>query len=356
MKSVRKIIAQILILSLLLINFPFTVFGVQEAEDPSVQIIHTPVEQVLTDEVINISAEIESMEGVELVRIYFRTAGSKNFYFVPMIVSDDTKYSGFLPAPKLSGKSVEYLFLVKTYNNRIFKSQNFTSMVSENKKTGSGDEPVAIDVSIETKEVPPVLVGFDIRTRVRTVTKSEKHGVVAGLYEYEEAGGTSSNGQYHGMVVATEKSYLNTILIGGGVLLGAAAVVAVIGSSGSGGGDSSADTTTDTGTGGTATGAGTWTLSYTNGACTKSTSQTVTCSDEGLVTAVSPTAIGVPLPDACDNSPYSGLAGIFIVGGSCDSATACGNYAPSNLDSKICNDSSMVITKDSGSRVENWSL
>ncbi len=356
MKNVRKIIAQILILSLLLFNIPFVVFGAQEADDAAVQIVYSPVERVYTEEVINISADIESLEGVELVRIYFKMVGSKDYYFVPMIVSDDTKYSGFLPAPTLTGKSVEYLFLVKTYNNRIFKSQTFTSIVLDRKNTGSGEEPVAIDVSIETKEIPPVLVGFDRRTRVRTVTKPEKHGVVAGLYEYEEAGGTSSNGQYHGTQLATEKSYLNTILIGGGVLAGVAAIAAILGSSGSEDGGSSSSSTTDTDNGVTSTGAGLWTLTYTNGACTKSTTQTVACSDEGLVTSVSPTAIGIPLPDACDNSPYNGLSEIFIVGGSCDTATACGDYAPSDLESKTCNNSSMVITKDGGSQVESWGL
>lgn len=354
MKNMKKIIAKIVIISLVLLNAPLSVYAAEDDVEPSLQIIHSPLDEVAAGELINVAAEVESMEGIELVRIYFRSMGSEFFYFVPMILADNSEYTGLLPSPNGYAESIEYLFLVKTYNNRIFTSQSFTATVSGQVKQGSEADQTSVDVSIETLEVPTTLAGFNEKTRVRTVTIPEKHGVAAGLYEPEDTGGTTSNGQYHGTVVATEKSYLNAILIGGGVVAGAAIVVALVGSSGSGGGGGSSSTdTTDSDTT-TATGVGSWTLNFIDGSCTKTTSQTVACSDGGLVTSVAPTTVSVPVADSCEESSYGGLANIFSVGGSCDTVTACNSYSSADLAAKVCNDSSMVITKDGGSRVETW--
>jgi hypothetical protein len=351
MKTLQKFVARVLVVSLMCINFPSAVFAAQEEEDPSLDLIHSPLEQINAGEIVHVSAEIEGREGIELARIYFRSAGTTPYYFVPMVVGEDSKYTGLLPAPELTGGSIEYLFLVKTYNNRIFKSQSFTPKVAGRAKAAPAEETVAIDVSTENMQPPTELIGFDPRTKVRTVTNSEKHGVLAGLYDPADTGGSTSNGQYHGTVVASEKSYLNTILLGGGVLAGAAVLVAAAGSSGSGGGSSTTDTT-DTGSG--ATGEGIWTLNYSNGGCTKTTTQTVQCSEEGLVTSVSPAAIGIPLPASCDNSPYAGLSELFVVGGSCDTVAACSSYSSADLMSKECVASSIVLVKDGGTRVEAW--
>jgi len=350
MHTLQKIVARILIVSLVCLHPSFTVLAAQDEEgDPSLQIVHSPQETVKAGEAIHISAEIEAMEGIELARIYFRSVGSRQYYFVPMVVGEGSTFTGFLPPPTIIGESVEYLFLVKTYNNRIFKSQSFTAKVEGHAEVSPSDETVAIDVLTETMQVPQELIGFDPKTKIRPVTKPEKHGVLAGLYDPEETGGSTSNGQYHGTVIATEKSYFNLILIGGGVLLGAGIIAVAAGSSGSGGGGSSpTDTTSD------ATGAGIWTLDFSYDSCSKNTSQTVQCSDEGLVTAVSPTAIGVPLPDSCDNSPYEGLSDLFVVGGSCDTVTACGSFSSSDLTIRSCSDSTIVLVNGDGSRVETW--
>ncbi len=355
MKNLRKLIAKVLIPFIILVNFPLPVFATPTEEELTLQIEHSAVKKVKAGEAIPITANFAVAEGIEIVRIYFRTVGSTPYYFVPMIVSNNSEYYSILPAPDGTDAAIEYLFLVKTYNNRIFTSQANTITVKGSKKVSADDTQDIIDVSVETIKIPTKIVGFNEKTRVRLVTQSEKHGVLAGLYDRKDTGGSSSSGHYHGTIEAYEKSHTNTLLIGGGVAAGVIALAVIAGSSGSGGSSSSTDSGTGSDTA-ASTGAGLWTLQFEYSPCSKTTSQTVTCSTEGLVTSVSPTAIGIPLPESCSNSPYGGVADLFTVGGSCDTVTACNNYSSSDLISKTCSTKSIILYKHDGLRVERWSV
>lgn len=352
MLSLRKIIAAILAFCLIFSTLPISVVAESDSGGPSLSIQHTPVSKVEAGKIISISANLKDREGIELVRVYFRKVGSKPYFFVPMIVSKGDNYFGMLPAPLSIAGKVEYLFLVKTYNNRIFSSEKYTMAVPLPQTGSKTEKQEILDVMTETNELPLKIDGFDSRTRIRLVTKHEKHGVLAGLYSLDQSGGTSSNGRYHGTVATTNDTGMNPYWIAGGVAAGAIAIGLLAGSGGSGGSSSSSPPPAPTEE---ATGAGTWTLQYENDPCFKATSQTVECSAEGLVTAISPTAIGVPVPPECSNSPFNGLADIFLVGGSCDSVTACTNYTAIDLVSKSCENSSIVLTREGGSPVERWS-
>lgn len=348
MKNLRKLIAKVLIPFIILVNFPLPIFAAPIEEELTLQIEHSAVKKAKAGKTIPITANFAVAEGIEIVRIYFRAVGSTPYYFVPMIVSDNSEYYSILPAPDGTVATIEYLFLVKTYNNRIFTSKANTVTVTGRKDVSADDKQDIVDASVETTKVPATMVGFNEKTRVRLVTQSEKHGVRAGLYDNKDTGGTSSSGHYHGTIEASERSHLNAWLIGGGVAAGAIAIAVI---AGSGGSSSSTDTDTTV-----STGVGSWTLDFEYSPCSKTTSQTVACSTEGLVTSVSPTAIGIPLPESCSNSPYGGLADLFTVGGSCDTVTACNNYSSSNLSSKTCAAKSIILYKNDGLRVERWSV
>lgn len=354
MLDLRKFIVIVLIPSLMFVNLPFLAFADSDTGGPSLRIEHSPVSTLEAGKVFSVSANLQDREGIELVRLYFRAVGTKPYYFVPMIVTKGTEYFGMIPAPSSSTSKIEYQFLVKTYNNRIFNSETFTVNVFSPDQIVAMAEQDTIDVLTETKDVPEQMAGFVGKTRVRLVTKHEKHGVLAGLYTHEESGGTASNGRYHGTVLRSGTSSRNMYLIAGGVALGAVAIGLAAGS-GSGGGSSSSSTPPPT-TVVDSTGAGTWTLEFNYSPCFKTTTQTVECSAEGLVTSVSPTAIGIPLPADCANTPFNGLSDIFVVGGSCDTMTACNNYSSPDLASKTCADNSMIFTKQAGSRVERWTV
>lgn len=357
MKDLAKKFITLIISCCIIVNLPLAGLGIAAGDTtlagPSLQIKHSPLKSVKAGSIIPISAKVEDREGIELVRIYFRSVGSTPYYFVPMIVSNGSEYYGILPAPSGTTKEIEYLFLVKTYNNRIFNSQTFRSTISEPGKERSDSKQETVDVLVETKAVPKKIVGFDKKTRIRLVTKEEKHGVAAGLYDLENTGGTTTSGQYHGPIVAAKDSNINTMVIVGGVAAGAIAIGLIAGSSSSGGGSPSLPDPIDPTL---PTGAGIWTLNFDYPPCTKTTTQTVECSTEGLVTAISPTAVGVPLPEECTNSPYNGLSAVFIVGGSCDTVTACNSYSSPELVSKSCTDNSIIFTKEEGARVETWSV
>ena len=351
MKNVRKLIAKVLITSIIFLNFPLSVLAASDEEEPTLQIEHSAVEKAKAGKTIPITANFNAAEGIEIVRIYFRALGNTPYYFVPMIVSKNSEYYSILPAPDGTAPAIEYLFLVKTYNNRIFTSKVSEIKVTDIDKIPAGSKQDIVDVSVETTTAPSKIVGFNKSTKVRLVTQSEKHGVLAGLYDNKDTGGTSSSGHYHGTIEASKSSYRNALLIGGGVTVGAIALAVI---AGSGGSSSSSDNGTGTDTT-VATGAGNWTLQFEYAPCSKTTSQTVACSDEGLVTSVSPTAIGIPLPDSCSNSPYGGVADIFIVGGTCDTVKACNNYSSSDLTNKTCAAKSIILNKNNGLRVERWS-
>lgn len=354
MVAFRKILVTVLMPCLLFVNLPHPTLANTGDGGPSLLIEYSPVTTIEAGKVFPVTATLQDREGIELVRLYFRATGTKTYYFVPMIISKGAKFIGMIPAPSGAFAQIEYLFLIKTYSNRIFTSETFKVNVFKPSGVLSTKDQETIDVLTETAKEPSIFEGFTGKTRVRLVTKHEKHGVLAGLYSHEETGGTSSNGRYHGTVVRSSSSGLNTYLIAGGVAAGAIAIGLVAGSSGSGGSSSSSEpppeTTVDS------TGAGTWTLEFEYSPCNRTTSQTVECSEEGLVTAITPTAIGIPLPPDCANSPFNGLATVFIVGDTCDTMSACNNYTDTDLVSKTCADSSMIFTRQEGSRIERWSV
>lgn len=347
MKEILRKTVAVVVVPLLLIFYPAQLPAVIGQEGSPLALAHIPLKKAKVNETIPVNVSVESKEGVELVRLYFRAKGTDRYFFVPMIITGKSQYFGLLPAPDGSRRNVEYLFLIKTFNNRIFTSQLYTATVKAGRRVAVEDSP---DVLVETRDLPAEVPGFDKKVKIRQVTSYEKHGVLAGLYKLEDAGGSGSTGHYHGTVLAKKDSGLSPLLITGGVLAGVAVVALVAG--GGGGSSSSGNTAPDSEQ---ATGAGSWTLNYTYGACLKSTSQAINCSEDGLVTAVSPTAVGIPLPEDCANSPFAGLADVFVVGGSCDSVTACEAYSSSDLVSRSCETSAMVFYREDGTRIESWS-
>lgn len=354
MSGVKKILALFLVPCLIALNAPVTYSADTEQGGPSLTIRHQASSKTQAGQVISLKAYLKDREGIELVRIYFKTIDTEPYFFVPMIVAKGDEYFGMVPAPLETAGNIEYLFLVKTYSNRIFTSKKYTMQVTL-PTVGQKQEPAEIlDVMTETTKQPLKIKGFDSRSRIRLVTKHEKHGVLAGLYSHEQTGGTASNGQYHGTVAASKDSGLNPYIIGGGIAVGAVAIALAAGSSGSGSSNDSPPSPPTPVV--ESTGAGTWTLEYTDTPCSRTTTQTIACSEEGLVTAVSPTAVGIPIPPDCANSPFNGLSDVFIVGDTCDSVTACTNYTAIDLVNKTCEDSNIIFTRNGGVRTERWTI
>ncbi len=99
MKNVQKLIAKVLIPFIILVNFPLPVFAAPTEEELTLQIEHSAVKKAKAGTTISVTANFAAAEGIEIVRIYFRAVGSTTYYFVPMIVSNNSEYYSILPAP-----------------------------------------------------------------------------------------------------------------------------------------------------------------------------------------------------------------------------------------------------------------
>lgn len=314
---------------------------------------------------------MEDDSGIDLVRIYFRTVGTTPYFFVPMVNISGDEFSGVLPAPLAMSRGMEYLFLVKNKNNQIFRTQTFRVKI---KKSDTPTQPDTnqqpVEVSTETAVAPDSVEGFDAVLSIKTTAPAKKYGTLAGLYNSVSTGTLSKELIYGGLITAVEESSsTKTIIIGGvaaAALIGGGTALALA----AGGSDSDSindpsitatPSTPVTNITPSETGKGTWTLTFEYSPCFSSANQqTVTCSN-GLVTAVRPDSITVPVPSqtallvTCNPTPYLGMTEVFQTGSTCDAETACNNYSDRTLVSKECHDSSMVFTKDNGNRIERWS-
>lgn len=268
MAGMQKIIALFIAPFMLVFNIPFVCLADEDQpKQPTVEIIHEPVERAPAGERVVVQAEIQDKNGVDVVRAYFKSEDGANYNFVEMVPEDpeaapiiDATYTAVLPAPANGTKSFTYLILVKNTFNVVVKSQNYWVEVTP---TDIITPPVAepIKVYTELPEVPSQITGFSDNMTYDTVESAVKFGIVAGLYQTMSKG---AEGVIYGGTVATSTGGVGT----GTIILGSLAVAAVVGGAvalASGGGGSSSDDSNDNGT--TCTYQGAWSGSYSETDC-----------------------------------------------------------------------------------------
>ncbi|BCL61285.1 hypothetical protein DGMP_19780 [Desulfomarina profundi] len=366
--KIYRFFAVLLLPCMLLLNIPA---ALNAAERDNTVVTHNPLAIAIGGQILPVFAEVEDDSGIDLVRIYFRTAGTTPYFFVPMLNISGDEFSGVLPAPLAVSREMEYLFLVKNKNNHIFRTQTFRVKVKKSETTAQADtNQQPVEVSTETASAPNSVEGFGGVLSIKTAAPTERYGTLAGLYNSSSTSAMPKKFIYGGIITAVEESSsTKTIIIGGvaaAALIGGGTALALAGGGSDSGSTNDPSATTTPSTPVTSitpseTGSGTWTLTFEYSPCFSSgTQQTVFCSN-GLVTAVRPSSITVPIPNlisfagTCNNTLYSGMAGIFQAGSTCDAKTACNSYSDQTLVSKDCRDSSMVFTKDNGNRIERWS-
>ncbi len=362
--KIYRFFAVLLVPCMLLLNIPATL---NAAKKDNTVVTHDPLAIAIGGQILPVFAEVEDDSGIDLVRIYFRSVGTTPYFFVPMLNISGDEFSGVLPAPLAVSREMEYLFLVKNKNNHIFRTQTFRVKVKKSETATQADtSQQPIEVSTETATAPNSIEGFGGVLSIKTVAPTERYGTLAGLYNSSSTDALSKKLIYGGLITAVESSS-KMIIIGGvaaAALIGGGTALALAGGGSDSGSTNDPSATTTPSTPVTSitpseTGSGTWTLTFEYSPCFSSgTQQTVTCSN-GLVTAVRPDSVTVPIPNsftgACNNTPYAGMAGIFQTGSTCDAETACNSYSDQDLVRKDCRDSSMVFTKDNGNRIERWS-
>ena len=173
-----------------LISFT-ALIGYVEPVFAATKIKHSRVKKVKVGERIPVEAEVKDKAGVDIARVYFRSAGSLDFNFVRM-ASAGGLYRGVLPAAAADTKEIVYLLLVKNAENEVVKSPEF--IIKVKKSRGQVVKPAdKVQVYSELATPPNTITGFADNIVVDGVESALKFGVVAGLVDASAAGAGSDS-------------------------------------------------------------------------------------------------------------------------------------------------------------------
>ncbi len=249
----KRVLAALLTPFMMLLNCPVmeAQAGDAPAVKPTTEIFHKAAESAEAGKRITIYTEVSDQNGVDIVRVYFKSKDAADFSFIALKqvetqekglfekfqnLGSDFKgqgYSGILPAPANGSKAFEYLVLVKNKANIVIKSQTYAIAVADSKDSDVAvKEP--IQVYTELSEAPKTVAGFSDNITVDIAESGAKAGIVAGLYSglTSASGGGAVSG---GTVAASSGGFTTTAAVVGGT----AAVVVVGGVAAAAGGDSS---------------------------------------------------------------------------------------------------------------------
>lgn len=172
---------------------PMFYAGAAAAADTTMK--HSPPDYFVSENRIQLEADVRDPGGINLVRLYFKAAGEADLVFVAMSPIDANKYAGILPAPSATTNQIEYLFLAVNSANQVVRSQTFyLSRDDTQKKPACQDIPKEgeIKVSMELDKAPTELRGFSDNVTIDVVESGARFGVVALLYDASQTGGTGT--------------------------------------------------------------------------------------------------------------------------------------------------------------------
>ena len=202
------------------------------AASASTKIKHEPIEYYISGKRIAVEAEITDDQGLNLVRLYFKNDLQADYLFVPMTSSAGDIYTGILPAPDKSAKTITYLFLVVNSDNVIVKSQEFSAYFYDDDRPPAWQEVAADDQITLYSELPEMTeapAGFTDSIAMDAVESGARFGMVAGgIYLLSQSSGTASAtgtaaSATSGGTVTAGAGGLSALAIGG-IVAGAAVV------------------------------------------------------------------------------------------------------------------------------------
>jgi hypothetical protein len=220
---------------LLVVFYIFTFFPVSAiAAKSKTEITHEPIEYYQSGKRIALEADISDREGINLVRLYFKSDIQAEFLFVPMTKKGGDEYKGILPAPNDTAKSITYLFLVVNNDNVVVRSQEFVARLNDDKSTPAWQKVAAddqIQLYSEIPEMTEVPAGFTDSIAMDVVESGVRFGmVVGGIYAFEHAGTAAAAGS------ASGASSGGAVVAGAGGMSGLGVAAAVVGVAAAGGG------------------------------------------------------------------------------------------------------------------------
>jgi len=236
----------------LMASFCMLAMGVVTAfAGPSIT-IDPKIKYFVPEKRIQVAAKITDGAGVDVARVYFKSADVMNYAFVDMS-AEGARYAGTLPAPSADTKAMDFIILVKNGEDKVFRSQNFRVDAKSDEQAPAwqtGDNSGNVYVKSELAETPSTIEGFSDNMVVDAVESAAKFGVVSGIVSTQaagtgagagaaaSAGGASAGGAVAGGTVAAATAGVSTVAVAGTVAAVAAGGAAV---ASGGGGSSSGD-------------------------------------------------------------------------------------------------------------------
>lgn len=135
---------------------------------------------------LTVSSKISDPDGIEQVRLYFKSPQAAHFDFIPMTMENDI-YVGRLPAPAENTAQIDQILLVEDGAGNLSQSRLFSTPV-----TSVGNRAIpdyrAVPVYTEIQPTPETIDGFTGKYIISSVSESQKLGVQAGLISSAAAG------------------------------------------------------------------------------------------------------------------------------------------------------------------------
>jgi len=220
---------------LMVIFYIFSTFPLSlAAAGATTKIKHEPLVYYNSGKRIAAEAEISDGEGINLVRLYFKSDIQAEYLFVPMDSVSRGTYQGILPAPNTTAKYITYLFLVVNSSNVVVRSQEFTMHLNDDKKTPAWQQAAADDqitLYSELPEMTEVPAGFTDSIAMDAVESGVRFGmVVGGIYAFEHGGTAVATG------AASTSTSGGAVVAGAGGMSGLGIAAVVVGVAAAGGG------------------------------------------------------------------------------------------------------------------------
>ncbi len=142
---------------------------------------HTPPESVHSGSRVFLSVNANDTEQMETVRVYFKSAKEKTYFFITMRNDVRSKYIGRLPSATPDCGKLEYLFLIKNRKEQLIVSQKYTIPVIDSRIvfTPSAD---TMHIYSEISGLNATIPGFSDNFTLSQVQPSLQLGRMAGLY------------------------------------------------------------------------------------------------------------------------------------------------------------------------------
>lgn len=147
---------------------PSAAAGVELVPAPNLD--HSPVYSATAGKSVPISVTFAAPEEIAEIRLYFKTMGAGDYFFLPMALSGKGTYTAALPPARNWTKGIDYLLLRKSTRGEVRKTKPFRLLI-QNDYTSAPPSPGEIQVQAEHSTARAENFDFLVPLRVGMTTE-----------------------------------------------------------------------------------------------------------------------------------------------------------------------------------------